>query len=183
MRAYLFLLSFLFSVSVQAQNDSSKPKLKFHSINQLGILEGQAGTGFQVQSINGILFRKLFLGAGIGLDYYQMRSVPLFLDLRTYLLRSQKPFVYVDGGTHFPWARKSFDWPAEYKAGLFYDMGIGYSVPLRGCAFLVSAGYSYKAYKEIQRYPNYCLTPPCPETVYNNSYQLRRVSVKMGLSF
>src|SRR5262245_27408802 len=76
----------------------------FNSLAQLGILEGEAGTAFQLQTINGIQFKTWSAGIGVGLDYYKYRSIPLFLDLRKYILNKPRtPFLYADGGIHFAW--------------------------------------------------------------------------------
>ncbi len=175
----VFLLLFCFTAFAQ-QETSGK---KFQSINLLGIMEGEAGTGFQIQTINGIKLNKNFIGVGVGLDYYFMRSIPLFIDLRREMLASRKAFVYADGGINFPWQDQSFDWEIKSSSGLFYELGIGYRIPLKGCSFLMSGGYSYKRFDQKESYPIYCLLPPCPEQVYYYKHELRRISVKMGISF
>jgi hypothetical protein len=167
-----------------AQAEQKKAKPKFQSIMQVGLLEGETGSAFQLQTINGFKFKNFSAGVGVGLDYYSIRSIPLFLDLRKNILnKDQTPFVYVDAGIHFPWTGKQFDWATETDGGLFYDLGIGYRLPVKYNAFLLSAGYSLKAYSAEERYSYWCGINPCPEIVNQYEYKLRRFSVKFGFSF
>lgn len=175
------LLFVQFASYAQGKPASNKPV--FQSVNQVGVLEGAEGTALHLQTVNGFRLNKVFLGLGVGLDYYKLRSIPLFLDMRKYLLRSGNMFLYGDGGLHFPWEGKSFDWPSTYQPGLYYDLGLGYRVPLKGYGIQLSAGYTYKAYTQEQRFPDFCFMPPCEEQVISTRYQLRRIAVKMGVSF
>ncbi|HVY74956.1 MAG TPA: hypothetical protein VG890_09015, partial [Puia sp.] len=81
-----------------AQNPSSSKAWQFHSINQVGLLEGESGSSWQLQTVNGMSYKSWFAGIGVGLDYYRLRGIPLFLDLRkTFGHSRNKPFVYADG--------------------------------------------------------------------------------------
>ena len=57
-------------------------KIKFHSINNIGLLKGQVDDVLQLQTINGIKYKSFFGGVGIGLDNYYFKTIPLFVDLR-----------------------------------------------------------------------------------------------------
>ena len=66
----------------QAVKTSTKCACGFQSLLQGGLLDGAAGPSWQLQTINGIYYKTWFAGIGVGLDYYTMRTIPLFLDLR-----------------------------------------------------------------------------------------------------
>jgi hypothetical protein len=168
---------------------ASQTKPQFQTIVAVGIMEGEEDNGLQVQAINAINYKTWFSGIGVGFDYYNQRSIPLFLDIRKNVFnKSRSPFVYVDGGYHFPWLTK--DKKAEYfgdikaKGGLYYDTGIGYQMRnAKGVALIFSAGYSYKhlSYNVPQYY--YCIWGNCPQTRQTFDYQLRRISIKAALGF
>ena len=189
MRALLIAIWMIVSVSAFSQSElMAKPKPVFHSINQLGMLEGEGGTAFQIQTINGLKYRKFFAGVGVGLDYYKIRSIPVFLDLRHLLLKEDRaPFVYIDAGWNFPWYKPGEDltawgWEVSTGSGLFYEGGFGYRFPFKTTALLISAGYSYKAYTYTEKYTWTCIG--CPgEYRYHYSHRLRRASIKLGFSF
>src|SRR3954471_10659348 len=77
----------------------NKSRIKFQAEVQVGPLDGQRGTYIQLQSVNGVSYKGYFLGIGTGLDYYFMRSIPLFLELKKNLFnKGNTPFIYADGG-------------------------------------------------------------------------------------
>ena len=167
---------------------AQKNKPGFQSIVQGGILEGERGTSFQLQIINGIKYRTWSTGIGVGLDHYHTRSIPLFLDLRKTIFReTQTPFIYASAGYHFPWTRPkdALMWSNENaKGGIYYDAGIGYQFAfLKRNSLFFSAGYSYKKFsQEVAQYV-YCFVGPCPEHKQTFEYQVRRLSIKTGLRF
>lgn len=174
-----------------AQTGTAAKRYTFHSINQVGLLEGQSGSAFQLQSVNGVQYKKWFAGMGVGLDYYSLRTVPVFADLRWHILNSSKtPFIYAAAGTNFVWAKGNGEagwYKSDYQNAMYYDMGLGYSIAFKkGTAFTISAGYTQKNIREsrtgygpilIDIYPR----PPVYSEKYN--YQLKRLSIKAGLIF
>ena len=169
MKLHLYVaLLLLFSMQTVAQ--TAEDKLAFKSINSIGLLTGGRGEASSLQTVGGLHIKKWFAGIGIGLDYYETRTIPLFIDLRRNLLQKQKtPFLYVDAGTNFIW-KKSIDTyyqPTRSRPQLFYDAGIGYKIPVKNkTAFIFSAGYSVKKIKQtINSY--YWLPTPVGESEYN----------------
>ena len=71
------------------------------------------------------------------------------------------------------------------KTGLFYDLGIGYSIPLKSNAIVLSAGYSFKSYssRENMYYYWWYYNPDNSEDYVYHDYKLRRISIKAGFSF
>jgi hypothetical protein len=171
-------------------------KLRFHSINNVGLLEGGSDESLQLQTINGVQYRSFFGGVGIGMDNYYFKTIPLFADLRKDLFsKKQTPFIYLDLGASIPWDKTTSEnkWNiSHFKTGFLYDMGIGYTLPIKGrWAVNASAGFSQKFLNETREsfywiwndFPPY--TPPANanrDTSYYN-YTMRRFSFKIGISF
>jgi hypothetical protein len=158
----------------------------YSSLYSIGLLEGEAGGKMQLQTIQGIRYGKWFTGIGVGLDYYQLRGIPVFLDIRRDLLnRKNSPFIYADGGVHFAWAEKK-DKPnwgrTKFSNGFYYDLGLGYKLAAsKQSAFIISAGYSFK-YLEEERVTPLCLNWNCnEETSEYFKYRLNRLSLKIGM--
>src|SRR5687768_13281730 len=102
------LLVAIVVVLLFCEDSYSQTKLKFRSHNYIGIIEGQKGTSFQLQSINGIEKRTWFAGIGTGLDYYYFRSIPLFLSLNKSLCECERSFfLSLDGGINWFWDKNS----------------------------------------------------------------------------
>lgn len=186
----LSLLLF-FAGSVAAQQKKQAPLWRFHSINSIGLLEGEAGSAFQLQTINGVQYKNWFAGAGAGLDYYRFRGVPIFLDIRKiFPLATNTFFVYGDIGMHAPWlTQKQKDSNyyisvlSDFKNGLYTDAGAGYQICLGNkAALLISAGYSFKSLRgtQIDYSP---MSYDGPPAITKLRYDLSRLSVKMGLKF
>lgn len=170
-----------------AQKTKKANAVQFHSINQVGLAQGQDGSALLLQSINGIKYETYVAGVGIGLDYYKQRSVPLFLELRKHLFqKSSTPFVYADGGFHFIWSNvEPQEWfVTEVKGGLYYDLGVGYNFgAFKSNAVTISFGYSVKNKSEIiNLHPERSSWPPPPSDFQKFEYSLRRYVFKMGLT-
>jgi hypothetical protein len=191
---YCTFLGALLSLALTAQK--KQPQVKFNSNIQGGILEGQHhNTTGQLQWVNGFRVGSWAAGIGVGVDYYgSKRSLPLFVDVKKYLLSGHKsPFVYASAGHNFSWLRddqKRFAWSVlNYKeeGGLYYDVGIGYRFPVgRWLDMGFSGGYSYKRQKEVfQLAPCItCFPQPQPSFIPDSyDYQFRRLSLKASLWF
>jgi hypothetical protein len=199
MRNIFIAASILFYLSSAAQKDSTIAKgkqsffrqISFHSINQAGIVEGEKGTSFQLQTINGFAKNSWFAGIGAGVDYYFIRTVPVFIDIRKNILNKEKsPFVYAGAGFSFPWKKSNDDYlwyKEEYKNGSFYDIGLGYNIPINKLgAFVFSIGYSEKKLTEERYTYGYLTYSGIYDGTTNKSeynYRFRRISVKAGWRF
>ncbi|MFZ6024998.1 MAG: hypothetical protein ACOYVG_11165 [Bacteroidota bacterium] len=190
----LFFILFLF-VAAQANTQSSQSN-KSYLMPQLGIMDGDQSTNMQFQVVGGIVTGNWRIGAGMGLDYYSVRSVPVFVDIRNYFGSKKKAFVFANVGYNVPWpkedqyktlfiqgaAKKS-----EFMMALYTDMGIGYDIDLGKQKNLsVSIGYTIKKFSEkyddrlawIWRWP-----PPLPgsgQSERTDEYTYRRLSLKAG---
>jgi hypothetical protein len=185
-----FLLLLLITVEMAAQQKTTPRLWQFHSINTIGLLEGQAGSAFQAQTINGVQYKSWFAGAGIGLDSYKFRGIPLFLDIRKmFPFAANTFFLYGDIGMHANWLTEKQKSSNGYIAvsdlsnGLYTDAGTGVEISLdKKTRFVISAGYSYKALngKQTDYTP---ITYDGPPAISSLRYNLSRLSLKAGLKF
>lgn len=167
-------------------NAQEKVKFKFTSINLVGLLHGQAGTAFQLQTVNGVSYKTFSGGIGIGMDDYYLKTIPLFFDIRKNF--SKNFFAYVDAGMNFPWNKKDAEnkivIEGTYSKGFYIDAGAGYLINIKKTGkLLFSIGYTEKQIKENAD-PNVILEP-YPPTHYTNYYKyiFRRLTIKIGLCF
>lgn len=179
----LFIATMTMTLMALAQ----KERLSFHPSVQVGLLEGSRGGALQLQAVQSLQYKTLSAGLGVGLDYYHTRSLPLFVDIRKALSKKeQRPFLYADGGYHFPWLTTDDkqNFIVSAKGGFYYDAGIGYEFPvMKKNRFFFSAGMSGKEFLVKQQVLSIIeIYPPFPITYYQYHYRLTRVSIKMGLT-
>lgn len=160
----------------------------FQGIVQGGLIEGNTGPSWHIQSVNGIYYKGWFAGLGVGIDYYMMRTVPLFIDVRRDLFkRAKTPFLYADAGIQFDWLRtkEKRSWgDSDYGRGRYYDIGGGYKITLKKAqAISISAGYSLKTLREERVTFLQCIQPPCDPAKDYYNYNLKRLSFKIGWQF
>ena len=186
---FLFIPMLVLSVCV-ANGQNNKPVVKFHSLYSIALLQGQSGPAFQWQTINGVQYASWFAGVGAGVDYYNYRGVPLFIDLRKEFGSDlHKFFVYGDLGFHFNWLSASekennnFYYGGDFHKGIYTDAGIGYSLHAgKAGSLLFSIGHTYKTVNQSRM--DY--TPVAydgPPAVSNNRYSMGRVVFRLGWKF
>lgn len=179
----LVLLLFCSCVSGSAQH-----KPVFHSRNYLGINEGSSTTRMSLESVNGLQYQTWFLGLGTGLDWYYLRSIPLFLSLgKDFSRETRGLFAEADMGLNFPWKKVADEnwYNSSYSSGLYANLGLGYKLGLKNGrdAFLVKLAYSYKHFTESRASGLPCLFPPCPESHDRLEYSLNRLRFQLGWQF
>lgn len=182
----LILLSVLFIRQVDAQENKAAGA-KLHSINAVGLINGSDGASVSLQTMLGLYLRHTFTGIGVGLDYYRMRSVPIFVDLRYEFAKTNSCFfVYADAGYHFSWLtdknrvqyEKTFT-PNHFSGSMYYDAGIGYKIKLPNNAILLSGGYTYKGFDN--KTGNGCpVVGPCATAFETYTYSLSRIILKVA---
>jgi hypothetical protein len=160
----------------------TKNKIRFTSINQVGILAGQSTTEFQLQTINGVSYKNLTAGLGVGLDNYYEQTFPFFVDLRKRFSKKESaPFVYADAGYSFISKNSMTEWEMDRKGGAYYAAGIGYEISTRSKVKAVfDVGYSYKRFSRIID------NEPWRSSLHyfdTYDYSLNRISLKAGLRF
>lgn len=193
---FLIFVQLFFSQHLSAQ---TKSKPSFHSLQQVGMINGNGAVSGMIQTVNGIEFNNWFAGAGIGLDFYRYRSAPVFLDVKRYInLRNKNSFfVYANGGYNIPWLKRNepefniWSWPTQiindYKGGAYWDGGLGYAINFKNSnSMLLSLGYSYKHFSET-RTTKTTIGGVTGNTenidVRHFEYNFKRLMIKIGWQF
>ena len=191
MKRIIILLICCFSLCSSRAQVGKKKIYQFHSINSLGLINGNNGVSAAIQTVNGFTKGPWFAGIGLGLDYYQYRTVPVFADVRyEFGKKKSKFFVYGDAGINCSWVHEYYnDWPSpwnlnrsnNFNNGLYTDAGIGLSAGFKnGNAFIVSLGYSRKTMEEKITYDDWRTGDPQTDI---NTYRFNRVILKAGFKF
>ena len=190
MRYIVFFLCMLMSCGGAAQRNLLKVKPVFYSANQVGLLEGDAGSAFMVQTVNGVAYKSWAAGVGIGLDKYRDRSIPLFLQVKKSVFEKKLPlFLYADIGINMLWRTKDErGWQSwqnrNDNVGLYFDGGAQYQWAItQRQAILFSVGYSEKQYSSETYVPAPCINGPCPEQHNTWHFTYRRIAIKAGWKF
>ena len=165
-----------------------KQKVKFSSVNTVGLLAGARGEALLAQTINGIKIKNNFVGAGVGLDFYGDRTVPLFVGYRRELTAGTNiPFVYADAGANFLWLnfiqheQKGFP---DASPGYYYELGAGLKLNGKNNrGFILSAGYTLKQVRYKTR--SFQIAPTPTQSPADNHYHFlyRRLVIKIGFQF
>jgi hypothetical protein len=191
---FVVILLHVATVSLTAQDSKPVAKQKnkclcgFQSLVQGGLIEGEIGPSWNLQTINGAYYKGWFTGVGLGLDYYMMRTIPLFLDIRKDLFNKRRtPFLYADAGMHFEWlkTKEKPGWgSSDYDMKFYYDLGLGYKLEIgNNDAILVSVGYSVKKLREERMIVLQCIQAPCNSSKDYYNYTFSRLSFKVGWQF
>jgi hypothetical protein len=190
MKIILLLPLLFFLVTIDAQSQKTTTEKKFFSSQiSAGITEAEQGTSFHIETVNGFRYKTWFGGIGAGLDYYYMRSIPIYLSATKYLApRNHSFFVQADAGLNVAWERESFNvWNEvdhEFKPGLFWNGTVGFVTGLdRKNSFSFGVGYSHKNLKEIKEIAIACFNPPCENTFETYRYNLNRLTLRLGWQF
>ncbi len=189
---YFFLILFL-SASIVSFSQKKETIYKFHSINSVSFLNGDNEVSVGLQSVNGFQKKNLFVGIGVGLDYYIHRSVPLFGDVRYEFGKGKnKFFAYADAGVNFQWVEDGyvdgpifiwdgFNTTRNFDNGIYTDAGFGYIVGMKkGGGLVLSLGHTHKSLKATETYQDW-RTQEWLTDIYR--YKLNRIAVKVGWRF
>lgn len=171
--------------SAQAQSN----KIKFHSINSGGITVGESQVNAILQTINGVSFSDWFFGAGIGVDYYQYKTLPLFFDARRFFGKKKMGFVYGDLGYNFSMKNKpgkdySYYDSYHFKGGVYTNFGIGIKTKfIKTSSLLFSLGHSYKQLSGRYGVTICPFLGPCYVDYSNLKFSYGRIILKAGVEF
>lgn len=180
----------IFFTLISCNTFSQQKKLKFTSINTIGVIHGNAGEFANLQSINGVSKNKYFAGIGLGVDWYKYKSVTATAEVRNYLLKEKNFGVNAGIGYNFPFNNKpDFNVVSTYytptfagdlytNAGLFYEFRF-----LKKYRGVINPGFTIKKMTLTTKDVSPCLVPPCPETVNKYHYNFQTLSIKTGVIF
>jgi hypothetical protein len=185
MKGKWLIIAMLFPVLSFCQENSAKPRL--NTIASGGIIAGESVAKPLVQLSSGMFVDRWFTGIGVGLDYYNLTSIPLFADFRMNFGKKRFAFAYANAGFNFPinnrtdeeWAKIS----DKYKGGFYVDAGVGYRIRINRANHLsVSAGYSRKDITEEKIFEFPCgIVGPCnPTNTYDYHYSFGRIVAKLS---
>lgn len=188
---HILILGIMLSMAeiASAQQKSLPGPWQFHSIVNIGLLEGQTGSSFQLQTISGTQYKSWFGGIGLGLDFYRYRTIPLFIDIRREFGKSSnKLIVYADMGVNFSWLtdneKMNYVTNDKFNSGFYADMGLGYKIGLgRNNNLLLSVGYTFKKLKETYDAPDYYYPPDFQQQEQQINYNMNMLSMKIGWEF
>ena len=165
---------------------SQDAKTHFRSINTVGASIGQNQPKLLFQTVNGFTYKDWFAGVGLGLDEYEIKSLPIFADIRWNFGDKKKGFIYGDIGYNFflkdPSKEHVFAGSElSYKGGVYSDIGVGVRTNfIRKVKMVFTLGHSYKTIKETQVYWICGIIPPCFENVNRYTYNYGRLNLKVG---
>lgn len=160
-------------------------------IPQAGLLNGDKSVSGQVMLVGGLEKNGWGFGLGSAVDYYKVRTVPVFVEVRKNLTKKQWPvFAYFDLGYNLEaalamqyrqpgWGSKS-----RFRAGRYNEFGIGYALlNTKQKGFILGLGYSGKTITEIYDETLYRDFPPYanPTVVERKlGYAFNRIVCKLG---
>lgn len=195
----IFIAAICFlSTHLQAQTGKVK-KTTSYLMPQIALINGSSGTSTQVQLAGGWVKNNWHFGLGTGIDYYEMRSVPLFTDVRYHFGKEQKVFTYANVGYNFSWVQDTHD-PriiippssntVKQTDGLYTDIGIGYTIKIgKRNSLLMSTGFSVKQMGEEYHplpFSSWVWPSSTPwvssesTTIRKFDYTFKRISFKVG---
>lgn len=182
---------YLFPLVSFSQQGFPAGKLPFHPVVQAGLVNGSNGISADVQAIAGFAFKPITVGLGAGIDYYRLRTVPLFASLKKDIGRVRKPaFIYGDVGYNLDWLTDKnrteimYNNTAKYSGGLYYDVGIGGRFSKKSLTGLIlSAGYSRKVMKQNVDQTVCPFVGPCLANKEVFKYELGRIILRLGWIF
>lgn len=176
----IFLVSLLVLISA-ASFCQGKNEIRLTNITQVGTLSGESSTEFQVQTINGISYKTISTGVGVGFDYYNQQTIPVFIDLRKTFRKKSCPFVFGDVGYSIAVKKSLDEFEMDRKGGMYYAVGLGYQLAIDKKLFAVfDLGYSYKRFSKIVDNEPWRSSP---HNFATYDYSLGRISFKAGLRF
>lgn len=188
----MIALFFILTNKIAAQ---SKPdKHIFYLIPQIALLNGDHSAGGQIQLTGGIEKKRWGIGMGAAIDYYKVRTVPLFVDVRTGFGKNRLLFSYLNLGSNIAWPLESqYSYNLQYwnnqrstfSNGVYTDLGIGYHWinGKKNRRMLMSLGYSTKTVSESYYEAIYRNFPPYIAEYHERKlgYTLNRIVIRCGI--
>lgn len=164
---YLLFVVLLPFASLAQGNEKQTKRLNLHTITSVGFTAGEYEVKPLVQFSAGVKLHSLFAGAGAGMDFYRVKSIPVFADLRYSFGKQKQFFVYGNGGYNFPFNYKpKMQWwgqiSDDVSGGIYMDGGIGLNMPAgKKHSFGFSVGMSRKSIVNTTR-TSTCAWGGCP---------------------
>lgn len=177
-----FLFGILFIITCITTVTAQQTKSRFYLLPQVGFLNGDNSINWQGSIAAGIRKNSWSIGLGAGIDYYKVRTVPVFVDLRKEIGNKHRPFfTYLNIGADLAAPREyeytsRIDWwwttpKSNFTNGVYAEAGLGFTVYHRKkTAVLLSVGYSVKTITERYSETIYADFPP-----YGQAFTTERI--------
>lgn len=156
---------------------------RFYNKINAGVLMGD-DKGLSIQTVIGYQFLHRFqAGAGVGIDGYTLRAVPVFAAFSADLSkRKTTPFVFTEAGAAFPWLmKKQYAFmgksPEQNKTGPYLQVGVGQKWRIRDNQS-IELSLAYSLEKIGVRY----VFAPDNLPEYNYDYTFRRLALQLGFT-
>lgn len=182
---FIFIAAF---INANAQQSKQSERAKFKLISSVGFAAGETNTKPLFQIIGGVEHKRYFGGIGVGADFYQFHSIPVFADFRISALKNRMLFGYLDAGFNFPINVDESENPwfpstNEYVPGYYMDAGVGCRIAAsKKSSFSLSVGYSIKRIDREQSYQSSWRDPDLLSYT-NYEYTMRRLLCKLSWEF
>jgi hypothetical protein len=191
MKKYLSAVVFFLLLT---QANAQEKKTGYYLLPQLGLLNGDNFASGQVMVSGGIEKKNISFGIGAAMEYYKIRSIPVFAEIRAGIGKDKKAFAYLNAGPNFMWPLQSqytSHWIVnggfsrdQFKTGFYGDAGLGYTFRIaKENELLVSLGYSVKTIHQSYSESVYAQSAPfLPETFQRKlDYTLNRIALRVGI--
>ncbi|MES2372713.1 MAG: hypothetical protein V4557_09045 [Bacteroidota bacterium] len=187
----ILFTSCCFIVSAKAQ--SKVPITKHYLFPEVGLLNGDHSVSAQVKLTGGIQSKAWMFGLGTAIDYYKVRTVPVFADVRYAFGKKANYFSYANLGADLVWALET-QYSQQYimgvpdknkfNNGIYADLGVGYA--FRGekkQELVISIGYSVKTLSSSYQQAVYKEFPPYGIEYRDRKldYTLNRLVLRLGV--
>ncbi len=192
MRTLLIIFtSCLFIVSASAQ--SKLPITKHYLFPEVGLLNGDHSTSAQVKLTGGIQKSGWMFGLGAAIDYYKIRTVPVFADMRYSFGKNANYFSYANLGTDLVWPTETqysqrlimgIITKNKFNNGIYADVGLGYAFKEeKKQGLVISIGYSVKTLHSSYQETVYKEFPPYGIEYRDRKldYTLNRLVLRLGV--
>lgn len=184
-----------FIASANAQSKQASPG--YYVFPQAGLLNGDHSVSGQAHLTGGIQKKAWMFGLGTAIDYYKIRTVPVFADVRYAFGKKNNYFSYANIGANFVWALESqyemyyLPGPGQgssaksaFSNGIYTDIGIGYAFrgyQKGGC--VISIGYSSKTLSSAYQEAVYTQFPPYTIEYHQRKrdYTFNRLVLRLGV--
>lgn len=162
---------------------------------QATLLNGDEYVSARFGISGGIRAKRSAFGLGAGIDYYKIRTVPLFAELRTDIGRSGKIYAFAQAGFNLVWPLQTQyveHWTVTgfqrdaFRSGWIGEAGLGYKIKLAGKTQLgVGLGYSVKTLRQWYNESAYQPMPPYTLETHERifDYTLNRIALHAGIWF
>ena len=96
MRLFSILVMMLVTNTLFSQSaEKNIKKVQFEMTVLAGPTDGERGTSAQIEVIPSIKYKGYYIGVGTGVDYYFIRTIPVFLELKKVFTPIQIRFLYM----------------------------------------------------------------------------------------